>query len=92
LEIRHLLQVAADCREIKPRNTMCIYIVVTVQVRDAGEPLGPPVTEHISLGRFLAGLDVQKLGLILESMIKCCFLDDEVLQAAIAAIWYGEAE
>jgi hypothetical protein len=71
---------------------MNIYIDVTVQVRDAGEPFGPPVTEHIFLGRFLAGLDAQKLGSILESMIKCCFLDDEVLQAAIAAIWYGEEQ
>jgi len=71
---------------------MRIYIDVTVQVKDAGEPLGPPVTGPISLDRFLAGLDAQKSGPIPESMIKCAFLDDEVAKTATAAIECAEEE
>jgi hypothetical protein len=70
-----------------------------VQVRDDGEPVGPPVIEHIPLGRALTGLDhllagrhSVELGPVLVSMIKCAFTDDDVFQAALAAIWYGEVE
>lgn len=67
-------------------------ITVIVQVRDAGEPIGPCITEEITFDSYLAGLDAEHQGHVLESMIKCAFLDDAVLYAAIAAIWYGEGE
>jgi hypothetical protein len=74
-------------------------IQVNVQVRDDGEPVGLPVIEHIPLGRAVTGLDhllagghSVELGPALASMIKCAFDDDDVFQAALAAIWYGNGE
>jgi L-alanine-DL-glutamate epimerase-like enolase superfamily enzyme len=74
-------------------------IEVTVQVRGAGQRVGAPVTEHISLDRILteldgllAGQDAAQLGSVLRSMIKCAFLDEEVFRAAIAAIECAEEE
>ena len=69
-----------------------IDITVIVQVRDAGAPIGPRVTEEITLDSFLAGVDAEQQGHVLDSMITCAFLDDAVFQAAIATIWYGEEE
>ena len=77
---------------------MSFDIQVIAQVRDAGEPVGPPVIEHIPLGRALTGLDQLlaghhsvQLGPVLVSMIKCALTDDEVFQAALAALSDGEA-
>jgi hypothetical protein len=69
-----------------------IDITIIVQLRDAGEPIGPRVTEEITLDSFLAGLDTEHQGHVLDSMIKRAFLDEAVFQAAIATIWYGEDE
>jgi hypothetical protein len=67
-----------------------IDITVIVQVRDAGEPIGPRVTEQITFDSYLAGLDAERHGQVLDSMIKCAFLDEAVLEATIATIWFGE--
>jgi hypothetical protein len=67
-------------------------IIVTVQVRDAGKLIGRPITEWVTHGSYLAGLGAEHQDHMLNRMIRCAFLDEAVLQAAIAAIRYGEGE
>jgi hypothetical protein len=62
-------------------------IIITVQVRDAGEPMGLPVTEQITSDSYLAGLDIEQQGHVLDSMIRCALLHEAAFQAAVAAIW-----
>ena len=49
-----------------------------------------PVTEQITFDGYLAGVNAEQHGHVLDSMIRCAFLDEAILQAAITAIVYGE--
>ena len=69
-----------------------IDITVIVQVRNSGEPIGPRVTEEITFANYLAGLGTEQQGRILDSMIKCAFLDETVVQAVIATTGHGDEE
>jgi hypothetical protein len=64
-------------------------IIITVQVRDAGKPIGPPITEQITFASYLAGLVAEQQGHVLDSMIKCALLREAAFQAATAAVWNG---
>ena len=64
-------------------------ITVTVQVRDAEEPIGPRITEQ-TFDSYLAGPNAEEQGHLLDSIIKCAFRDEAVLRAALATIWHGE--
>jgi hypothetical protein len=66
-----------------------VDIIITVQVRNAGKPIGPPVTEQITFASYLAGLDAEQQGHVLDSMITCALLHEAASQAATAAIWNG---